>query len=121
MSVPRLAGHFAGPAVSRRSRDNAIVIFRETLRFHECVMTSLRTSYEVRVLRSAMVETARNHLSGQCYGVLGAIAEINDACRVARCPAPVERIVSALMSIISCYRRVSPHDTTRQCPVLDVA
>jgi hypothetical protein len=73
------------------------------------------------VLRSAPIKTPCKSLSGQRYLVLGAITEVNNARRLTQSLTQIEGIISALMSIVSCYRRVSAHNTTHEWPVLDVA
>jgi hypothetical protein len=106
--IPDVFGHNARPAVNRRPDNDAIVIFRKTLRFHEAVVATLRASDKIRAPGSAPIVALSECLSCLCGHVLGPIAKVNDAFWLTERPTDVVP-ACALVAAIGGYCGVPAH------------
>ena len=83
--------------------DDAIEVFRITLRLHQALPSARGAAGPVREARGAVIERADDGFRLHCHLVDGSIREIDDFFRMSDC----ERRISARVSRIRRCRRVT--------------
>src|SRR5215470_13792125 len=89
------------PIASRSSGEDAVIIVGKTLRFHEALAATVRTSKKIGVLRRVAITHANQFLCDDRHGVNSAVAEVGDLFWMAESPGGV-RAFGGVASVRIC-------------------